>query len=253
MSQHSTPVSTRINYTKAEFTQSAPSIRQCPADIGAEVAFAGRSNAGKSSAINALTGNHKLARTSKTPGRTQLLNFFALSDTQRLVDLPGYGYAKVPLKMKQDWERHLSEYLRERQCLKGMILLMDCRHPMQEFDTTMLNWAISAEMPVHILLTKADKLKKGPAQATLLALRKQLKESEVDDLVSVQLFSSLKKTGTDQLIKQLNAWLTLPTDIGELADIDATADTEGPASDAEPSDEQDHASDSNPTSESPAP
>lgn len=210
MSQHSTPVTTRINYTKAEFTQSAPSIRQCPPDIGAEVAFAGRSNAGKSSAINALTGNHKLARTSKTPGRTQLLNFFVLSDTQRLVDLPGYGYAKVPLKMKQEWERNLSEYLRERQCLKGLILLMDSRHPMQEFDTTMLNWAITSEMPVHILLTKSDKLKKGPAQATLLALRKQLQEAGVDDLVSVQLFSSLNKSGVDQLIKQLNAWLAPP-------------------------------------------
>ncbi|MBU3068737.1 ribosome biogenesis GTP-binding protein YihA/YsxC [Aestuariicella sp. G3-2] len=221
MSQHTSPdqhgnsgqrtgANTRINYTKAEFTQSAPSIRQCPPDIGAEVAFAGRSNAGKSSAINALTSNHKLARTSKTPGRTQLINFFALSENQRLVDLPGYGYAKVPLKMKQEWERNLSEYLRERQCLRGMILLMDTRHPMQEFDTTMLNWAISAEMPVHILLTKADKLKKGPAQSTLLALRKHLKEAEVDDLVTVQLFSSLKKTGIDQLVKQLNLWLTLP-------------------------------------------
>ncbi|WP_439135427.1 ribosome biogenesis GTP-binding protein YihA/YsxC [Pseudomaricurvus sp.] len=221
MSQHNTTdqngshsasprTNSRLNYTKAEFTQSAPSIRQCPPDIGAEVAFAGRSNAGKSSAINALTSNHKLARTSKTPGRTQLINFFALSDTQRLVDLPGYGYAKVPLKMKQEWERNLSEYLRERQCLRGMILLMDTRHPMQEFDTTMLNWAISAEMPVHILLTKADKLKKGPAQSTLLALRKHLEEAQVDDLVTAQLFSSLKKTGIDQLIKQLNQWLALP-------------------------------------------
>lgn len=230
MSQHSIPedntpnhgnsstsagLSTRLNYTKAEFTQSAPSIRQCPPDIGAEVAFAGRSNAGKSSAINALTGNHKLARTSKTPGRTQLINFFALSDNQRLVDLPGYGYAKVPLKMKQEWERNLSEYLRERQCLQGMILLMDTRHPMQEFDTTMLNWAISAEMPVHILLTKADKLKKGPAQATLLALRKHLKEAKVDDLVTAQLFSSLKKTGIDQLVKQLNHWLTVTDQTSE--------------------------------------
>lgn len=193
---------------QARFSISAAKVDQCPPDEGLEVAFAGRSNAGKSSAINALTGNHKLARTSKTPGRTQLLNFFALSDSQRLVDLPGYGYAKVPLKMKQDWERNLSEYLRERQCLKGMILLMDCRHPMQEFDTTMLNWAIGSEMPVHILLTKSDKLKKGPAQATLLALRKHLQDAGVDDLVTVQLFSSLKKSGVDQLIKQLNTWLT---------------------------------------------
>ena len=200
----------RINYSKAFFTQSAPSIRECPPETGAEVAFAGRSNAGKSSSINTLTGNHKLARTSKTPGRTQLINYFELSQNQRLVDLPGYGYAKVPLKMKQEWERNLSEYLRERRCLKGLILLMDVRHPMQEFDTMMLNWAIEAEMPVHILLTKADKLKKGPAQNTLLAGRKHLEEAEVDDLVSAQLFSSLKKTGVDQLKKQLDFWLELP-------------------------------------------
>lgn len=199
----------RLNYTKAYFTQSAPSIRQCPPESGAEVAFAGRSNAGKSSAINALTGNHKLARTSKTPGRTQLINFFALTEQQRLVDLPGYGYAKVPLKMKQEWERNLAEYLNERECLKGLILLMDVRHPLQEFDTVMLNLAIESNRPVHILLTKADKLKKGPAQSTLLALRKHLKDSEVDDLVSAQLFSSLKKTGVDQLMKQLDTWLAL--------------------------------------------
>ena len=200
----------RINYSKAFFTQSAPSIRECPPETGAEVAFAGRSNAGKSSSINTLTGNHKLARTSKTPGRTQLINYFELSQNQRLVDLPGYGYAKVPLKMKQEWERNLSEYLRERRCLKGLILLMDVRHPMQEFDTMMLNWAIEAEMPVHILLTKADKLKKGPAQNTLLAVRKHLKDADVDDLVSAQLFSSLKKTGVDQLKAQLDIWLDLP-------------------------------------------
>ncbi len=210
----------RINFAQASFTQSAPSIRQCPPDSGAEVAFAGRSNAGKSSAINALTGNHKLARTSKTPGRTQLLNFFELSEQQRLVDLPGYGYAKVPLKMKQQWQRNLSEYLRERQCLRGLILLMDSRHPMQEFDAMMLNWAAEAEMPVHILLTKADKLKKGPANATLLSLRKHLQEAGIDQLVSVQLFSSLKKTGIDQLMTRLNSWLTL--EASESADPEAS-------------------------------
>ncbi len=200
----------RINYSKAYFTQSAPSIRQCPPETGAEVAFAGRSNAGKSSSINTLTSNNKLARTSKTPGRTQLINFFELSENQRLVDLPGYGYAKVPMKMKQEWERNLEEYLRERRCLKGLVLLMDVRHPMQEFDTMMLNWAIEAEMPVRILLTKSDKLKKGPAQSTLLAVRKHLADAQVDDLVSAQLFSSLKKTGVDLLMKQLNEWLDVP-------------------------------------------
>ncbi|WP_299980314.1 ribosome biogenesis GTP-binding protein YihA/YsxC [uncultured Pseudoteredinibacter sp.] len=199
----------QIKYSDAIFTQSAPSIRQCPSDSGAEVAFAGRSNAGKSSAINTLCQNHKLARTSKTPGRTQLINFFALTEEQRLVDLPGYGFAKVPLAMKKEWEKHLSEYLAERQCLKGLILLMDVRHPMQEFDTMMLNWAIEGEMPVHILLTKADKLKKGPAQNTLLKVRKHLKEAQADDLVSAQLFSSLKNTGIKELESTLNKWLTI--------------------------------------------
>lgn len=199
----------KINYRQAFYTLSAPSIRQCPADSGAEVAFAGRSNAGKSSAINTLTNNSKLARTSKTPGRTQLINFFELSEQQRLVDLPGYGFAKVPLKMKQEWERNLTEYLHDRQCLKGMVLMMDSRHPMQELDVMMLNWAIEAERPVHILLTKSDKLKKGPAQATLLAVRKHLKDAEVDDLVSAQLFSSLKKQGVETLMQVLNGWLAV--------------------------------------------
>ncbi len=197
----------QIKYSDATFTQSAPSIQQCPADAGAEVAFAGRSNAGKSSAINTLCKNHKLARTSKTPGRTQLLNFFAVTEEQRLVDLPGYGFAKVPLAMKKKWEKHLSEYLAERDCLKGLLLMMDIRHPLQDFDTMMLNWAIEGEMPVHILLTKADKLKKGPAQSTLLKLRKHLEEAEADDLVSAQLFSSLKKTGIKELESVLDRWL----------------------------------------------
>lgn len=180
--------------------------------MGAEVAFAGRSNAGKSSAINALTQNHKLARTSKTPGRTQLINFFDLSIDQRLVDLPGYGFAKVPIAMKQRWEKNLEEYLQKRECLKGMVLLMDIRHPMQEFDTMMLNWALDSEMPVHILLTKADKLKRGPAQSTLLAVQKHMRDAGVDDLVSAQLFSSLKKTGIKDLTKVLDGWLHIASE-----------------------------------------
>ena len=198
-----------INFQSAQFLTSAPSLKECPSENGAEVAFAGRSNAGKSSAINTLTKNQKLAKTSKTPGRTQLINFFQLNDTEslRLVDLPGYGYAKVPLAMKKRWQANLSEYLRKRRCLKGLILLMDIRRPMQEFDTMMLNWAIDADMPVHILLTKSDKLKRGPINSTLLQVQKALKEAEVDDLVSVQSFSSLKKQGTEELCKVLNSWL----------------------------------------------
>jgi GTP-binding protein len=201
-----------INFNRATFTLSAPSIRECPPEEGVEVAFAGRSNAGKSSAINTLTNNGKLARTSKTPGRTQLINFFALSENQRLVDLPGYGYAKVSREMKEKWQRYLSEYLHNRQCLRGLVLLMDIRHPLQEFDTTMLNWAAEVEMPVHILLTKADKLKKGPAGSTMLAVRKQMKEAGLSDLVSVQCFSSLKHTGVDELKAKLQTWLVPETD-----------------------------------------
>lgn len=198
---------TEINFNKAAYTLSAPSLRQCPPEQGAEVAFAGRSNAGKSSAINTLTNNSKLARTSKTPGRTQLINFFELSPTQRIVDLPGYGYAKVPLAMKNQWQRNLSEYIQNRQCLKGLVLMMDIRHPLQEYDTNMLNWAAEMSLPVHILLTKADKLKNGPAGSTLQQVRKHLRDAGVDDLVSVQTFSSLNKVGIDTLKQKLNIWL----------------------------------------------
>jgi GTP-binding protein len=185
---------------------SASKLSQCPPDEGWEVAFAGRSNAGKSSAINSLTGNKKLAKTSKTPGRTQLLNFFALSESQRLVDLPGYGFAKVPQAVKREWTRQLENYLQRRESLRGLVLMMDVRHPLQPFDQQMLGWALQASMPVHILLTKADKLKKGPAKSTLLKVRSQLKAQE--ELVSVQLFSALKHSGHEELQRVLNAWLT---------------------------------------------
>jgi GTP-binding protein len=201
---------TPIDFHRAEFSQSAPSLAQCPPDEGAEVAFAGRSNAGKSSAINALTGNSKLARTSKTPGRTQLINFFELGEKRRLVDLPGYGYAKVPLETKQRWQRHLSEYLEQRQSLRGLVLLMDIRHPLQEYDTNLLNWAVQVEMPVHILLTKSDKLKSGQRKKTLLEVRQHMREAEVDDLVTVQTFSALKKDGLKEFVAVLNEWLRDP-------------------------------------------
>lgn len=203
-------VSPSLNYRSARFFTSAPKLKDCPADGGAEVAFAGRSNAGKSSAINTLTDNKKLAKTSKTPGRTQLINFFNLNEQQRLVDLPGYGFAKVPMAVKLKWQHHLEDYLRNRQSLKGLVLLMDSRHPMQEFDRMMLGWAVSADMPVHILLTKADKLKNGPAKTTLMLVRKEL--ADMSDLVSVQLFSSLKRTGLPELREVLNGWLELEED-----------------------------------------
>lgn len=196
-----------IDFRQARFSQSAPGLAECPPDEGTEVAFAGRSNAGKSSAINTLTGNTKLARTSKTPGRTQLINFFALDEGKRLVDLPGYGYAKVPLETKRRWQKHLFDYLQRRRSLRGLVLLMDIRHPLQEYDTDLLNWAVQADMPVHILLTKSDKLKSGQRQNTLLRLRKHLQEAQVDDLVSVQTFSSLKKQGLEELNRTLRDWL----------------------------------------------
>ena len=194
------------NYRGAQFLTSAAKLNQCPPDEGWEVAFAGRSNAGKSSAINSLTTNNKLAKTSKTPGRTQLINFFMLSESQRLVDLPGYGFAKVPLKVKQEWTRQLENYLQKRQCLRGLIVLMDIRHPLQPFDQQMLDWTLSANMPVHILLTKADKLKRGAANATLLKVRSALEP--LGERASVQLFSALKHTGHGELTATLDNWLT---------------------------------------------
>ena len=212
-----------INYQIAEFLTSAPSIKQCPADTGCEVAFAGRSNAGKSSAINALTRQKALARTSKTPGRTQLINFFQLSHNNRLVDLPGYGYAKVPRAMKAEWDRHLAEYLQMRNSLTGLILLMDIRHPLQEYDQQMLNWAAQASLPVHILLTKADKLKRGPAENSRLKVEKLLRDMDPGcTLLSVQTFSALKKQGLSELERQLSHWLSAKDTDDSLQEPDLT-------------------------------
>ena len=193
-----------LNYRKAQFLTSAPKLKLCPPDTGREVAFAGRSNAGKSSALNALTGSSKLARTSKTPGRTQLINFFSIEENIHLVDLPGYGYAKVPEAMKKEWQKHLNDYLTNRQSLVGLVLLVDIRHPMKEFDRMMVEWSIAAELPLHILLTKSDKLKSGAAKQVLNKLRDELREY---DQISLQLFSALKKSGVDQLAQQLDTWL----------------------------------------------
>ena len=175
--------------------------------MGYEVAFAGRSNAGKSSALNALTQRKSLARTSKTPGRTQHLVFFELDGERRLVDLPGYGFAKVPEKIRRQWGLAMEQYFIERQSLRGLILLMDVRHPLTDFDKQMLQWCQHARMPVHILLTKADKLKRGPAMSSLLKVQKALAEQHH---VSVQLFSALKHTGVEQAREILDAWLALP-------------------------------------------
>lgn len=194
-------------YRQATFLTSAAKLNQTPPDTGYEVAFAGRSNAGKSSAINVLCDQKNLARTSKTPGRTQLLNFFSLDEQRRLVDLPGYGYAKVSVGIKQDWQGSLAQYLEQRQCLRGLILMMDIRHPLKPYDRQMLEWARHIRLPVHVLLTKADKLKHGPASSTLLKVRKEL--AEMGAGFSAQLFSSLKRQGITEAHQVLNRWFEL--------------------------------------------
>jgi len=194
-------------FKHAGFLTSANALNQLPPDTGAEVAFAGRSNAGKSSALNVISEQRNLARTSKTPGRTQLINFFTIDEEHRLVDLPGYGYAKVPDKIKHHWQQVLSDYLATRQCLRGLILLMDIRHPLKEFDLQMLDWCNYQQMPVHILLTKADKLKRGPANNTLQKVRKLIKADY--PLASAQLFSALNRDGVDEARGKLAGWLGL--------------------------------------------
>jgi GTP-binding protein len=202
---------------KTVFKTSAPTLKHCPPDEGGEVAFAGRSNAGKSSAINTLTRQKQLARASKTPGRTQMINFFSLDEERRLVDLPGYGYAAVPLAMKQDWQKHLGNYLKERLSLRGLVLLMDIRHPLTDFDISMLDWAESRPIPVHILLTKSDKLNRGPANTALLAVRKALKDANC--LATVQLFSSLKGQGLEDVAEVLGKWLEYPpAELGQIVE-----------------------------------
>ncbi|MEY3220151.1 MAG: hypothetical protein RIT27_1508 [Pseudomonadota bacterium] len=190
-------------YRRARFLTSANTFQQLPPDQGWEVAFAGRSNAGKSSAINTITDHHRLARTSKTPGRTQLLNFFELDDQRRLVDLPGYGYAKVPLEIQQHWQQTLDKYLQKRQSLQGLVLMMDIRHPLMPFDVHFLKWCATKQLPVHILLTKSDKLSRGNGLNILQKVQRCLDKT----LVSIQLFSSVDKTGLETAYLKLNQWL----------------------------------------------
>nr|WP_227681009.1 ribosome biogenesis GTP-binding protein YihA/YsxC [Psychrobacter alimentarius] len=206
---------------------SAPTFRLCPPDVGLEVAFAGRSNAGKSSAINALTNQRQLARSSKTPGRTQMINFFSIGNTdRRLVDLPGYGYAAVPLEMKKEWQVELEEYLVSRSSLAGLVLMTDIRHPLKFFDEQMLHWAKDGDLPVHILLTKADKLKYGASKNALLNTRKRLKKLGLT--CTIQLFSALRKEGLDELAGVMGNWYDyqlnddklIETDLGESDDTE---------------------------------
>jgi len=195
-----------------KFHKSANAMRDLPPDTGAEVAFAGRSNAGKSSALNALASHKGLARVSKTPGRTQLINIFALDDDHRLIDLPGYGYAKVPLAVRDHWRALVDTYMRQRQSLKGVVLIIDSRHPLKEFDRQMLTYAESIDLPCHCVLTKADKLSRSEAARTLAHTRAELgADGSEQARVSVQLFSATAKTGLDEARDVVLRWLGLPT------------------------------------------
>jgi GTP-binding protein len=207
--------STVIHLSKATFTLSAPDIRRLPEDSGIEVAFAGRSNAGKSSALNTLTNQRGLARVSKTPGRTQLINIFEVAPNRRLVDLPGYGFAKVPIEMKKKWQKALGEYLEKRECLKGLVILMDIRHPLKDLDMDLIQWAADSDLPILALLTKCDKLSQGKRSSEVLQVKKALSPLNAD--ITVQAFSSLKYTGLEQANALICQWLSagLETDLPE--------------------------------------
>jgi GTP-binding protein len=194
-------------YQQTRFILGTPDCRHAPADLGQEVAFAGRSNAGKSSALNVLTEQRSLARISKAPGRTREINFFQVRGACRLVDLPGYGYARVSKSVKDQWQRNISNYLETRESLCGVILLMDVRHALKDVDKQVLGWCHAAGLLTHVLLTKSDKLKRGPANAALFQTRKALPAVHPES--SVQLFSAHTREGVDTLQQVLDQWLGL--------------------------------------------
>ncbi|MBS3963908.1 MAG: YihA family ribosome biogenesis GTP-binding protein [Methylomonas sp.] len=200
-------------YHRAAFICSAPQLKDAPPDQGREIAFAGRSNAGKSSAINTLVQQTALARVSKTPGRTQLLNFFAIDEQRKLVDLPGYGYAKVPEAMRRQWRQMMENYLQNRKALCGIVLVMDIRHPLTDFDWQMVSWCEHSRLPLHILLTKSDKLKYGAAKTTLLQVQRELSRANI--VVTLQLFSALDKIGIADVHQILDQWFGF----GDVADV----------------------------------
>ena len=192
-------------FARATFLLSCARIEQLPDDTLPEIAFAGRSNAGKSSALNTLCGLRALARVSKTPGRTQLINLFEVPGG-RFVDLPGYGYAQVPGQVRRDWGKLIEQYMQVRQTLAGVVLIMDIRHPLTDFDTQMLDWAKARHMPIHALLTKADKLGYGASKNTLLSVQKALADRK-QPACSVALFSATARTGLEPAREHLMAWL----------------------------------------------
>lgn len=194
-----------LAFSNARFVKAAHKLSQCLPDDGMEVAVAGRSNAGKSSALNVITGINKLARTSKQPGRTQQINFFEIARQRHLVDLPGYGFAKVPPKLRQHWDQTLSEYFETRQSLVGLIVIMDVRHPMKTLDQQLIGWVAEIGVPVHCLLTKADKLSKNQAGSTLLQVKRQLLLE--GENMTAQLFSALDRRGVDEAREKIRLWL----------------------------------------------
>jgi GTP-binding protein len=207
-------------YQHAEYLKSVHALSELPPDQGLEVAFAGRSNAGKSSALNAISGRKGLARISKTPGRTQLINLFGCAPGVTLVDLPGYGYAKVPERIRDHWKEVLPAYLASRRALRGVVLIMDCRHPLQAFDRQMLLWTTHRCLPVHVLLSKADKLSRGQAATTLQEVRKAVATAHPN--VGVQLFSARTGIGVDAARAKLDVWFAQPTDMAETLDDGGT-------------------------------
>lgn len=195
-------------FRNARFEISVAKSSGLPPPSAPEIAFAGRSNAGKSSAINTLAAHTRLAYVSKTPGRTQLINFFRLDCGAVLVDLPGYGYAKVPENVRRQWQHLLGNYLRQRENLIGLVLIMDARHPLTPLDRQMIDWFVPGGRPIHVLLTKSDKLSRNEAATTLARVRREL--AALGPQISVQLFSSLKKVGMEEVEHKLADWLGLP-------------------------------------------
>ncbi|MCB5185614.1 ribosome biogenesis GTP-binding protein YihA/YsxC [Methylobacillus gramineus] len=195
-------------FQNATFYISAHNLSDLPPPAGVEVAFAGRSNAGKSSALNTLANHNRLAYVSKQPGRTQLINFFSLGNDRFLVDLPGYGYAKVPEAMRKHWQMTLANYLSHRSTITGLVLVMDCRHPLTPLDRQMLDWFGPSGRPIHVLLTKSDKLSRQAANQTLQTVRKELNENWGN--CTIQLFSSLKKQGVEEAEGVIGQWLFAP-------------------------------------------
>lgn len=209
-------------FRHAEFEISVAQPSGLPLATGPEIAFAGRSNAGKSSAINTLAGHTRLAYVSKTPGRTQLINLFRLKNGAAMVDLPGYGFAQVPVAVRRQWQGLLEHYLTERFNLIGLVLIMDARRPLTELDWNMIGWFAPGGRPIHCLLSKADKLTRQEQAKALRDARKTLNEANLGDQVSLQLFSSLKKTGIDDVEKVVGGWLAAAREATEKTDAAAS-------------------------------